>query len=392
MPMIISDAISLGKRNIRKALLPWLNYPGWSTEKKYIIFESDDWGSIRTASPEAYNIMLKSGDRIDQDPFTRYDSLASEDDLEMLFETLANFTDRNGRHPVITANCVVANPDFSKIKDSAYECYHYELFTRTLERYPKHRKSLELWKSGMREGLFHPQLHGREHLNITWWLKDLRRGDENLRLAFDNHMISGGNSFAADNVYAYMDAFNYCDPQYNDLLESIVNDAARVFKDIFGYDTRSFIACCYVWNSSLEKILAAHNIDYLQGGHFQYVPTARGHCKFAWKKNIIGARSWCDQLYLTRNCSFEPSLWGNRGRALDHCLAHISSSFRWKKPATICMHRLNFTGYIDPSNRDANLPLLRQLLAEILKRWPDAEFISSDQLGAVIARSQEKES
>jgi len=378
------------KKARRYALLNWYNSKGWSTDKKYIVFESDDWGGIRTASPEAYQALLKAGDHIDKDPFTRYDALASEDDLELLFDVLSGFKDLNGHHPIITANCAVANPDFDKIKESDFENYYYELFTKTLKRYKNHENCFELWKNGMGNGIFFPQLHCREHVNITKWLNDLQNGDKNLHLAFEHNMISGGNSLSNDNIFAYMDAFHYYGSENDNLLESIVSDATTLFNNIFGHESRSFVASCYVWNSSLERICSKHNIDYIQGSHYQLIPTNRGYSYFDKKRHLIGEKNQFNQLYLIRNCSFEPS-WGNETNAVDSCLAQISNSFRWKKPATISTHRLNYVGYIDESNRDRNLPLLQQLLTEIIKKWPDVEFITSAELGKIIRKSGKNE-
>lgn len=386
------DFVSIKKNNFvyssirkvkRSVLLNWHNSKGWSTEKKYIIFESDDWGSIRTASPGAYQTLIRSGDNTDKDPFTKYDALASENDLKLLFEVLSEFRDYKGKHPVITANCAVANPDFDRIRESNFEYYYYEPFTETLKRYKTHRNCLKLWKEGIKNGLFFPQLHCREHLHIINWLNDLKNGDKNLRLAFTHNMISGASSFSNNNLFAYMDAFHYYGSKYDRLLEEIISDATTLFYKIFGYESRTFIACCYVWNSSLEKILVNHNIKYIQGSHYQLVPTGRGHGILDKKRHIIGETNKYGQTYLIRNCNFEPSL-GGASDAVDLCLAQISNSFKWKRPATINTHRLNYVGYIDKSNRDNNLPLLKQLLIEIIKWWPDVEFITSAELGTII--------
>ena len=99
-------------RNIKKGLSL---IPGWRTNFKIIVIESDDWGSIRMPSREVYKKCLNAGYRVDKNPYERYDSLLSQKDLELLFDLLIQFRDRNGNHPIITANCVVANPDFEKI-------------------------------------------------------------------------------------------------------------------------------------------------------------------------------------------------------------------------------------------------------------------------------------
>ena len=43
-------------------------------------------------------------------------------------------------------------------------------------------------------------------------------------------------------------------------------------------------------------------------------------------------------------------------------------------------------GDLDPTNRTKNLKLLDDLLKSITKRWPDVEFLTSDQLGDLIAK------
>lgn len=371
----------------RLALSNWYNHAGWKTQKKYVLFESDDWGSIRNSSPEAHQALIDRGDGTDQDPFTRYDALASDDDLELLFDVLTAFRDCQGNHPIITANCAVANPDFDKIRESNFEKYYFEPFTETLKRHKSHENSFNLWQSGMDAGIFYPQLHCREHLNINQWLSDLRDGNKGLRFAFDHHMISGRSAITKNNKFAYMDAFNYCGSQSDHVLEEIAADAVALFKEIFGYESRSYIASCYVWSDSLERILAQHKIEFIQGGNYQLLPTDKGYGHFQKKTNRIGDRNRYDQLYLIRNCHFEPSM-GKGSHEVDLCLAQINNSFRWGRPATICTHRLNYVGFINKLNRDRNLPLLDELLSQILKRWPGVEFITSTELGDIIRRGE----
>ena len=66
------------------------------------------------------------------------------------------------------------------------------------------------------------------------------------------------------------------------------------------------------------------------------------------------------------------------------CLKGISSAFKSKKPAIISAHRLNFIGVLDLSNRDNNLRNFRVLFKNVLREWPDVEFMTSDELGHLI--------
>ena len=86
-----------------------------------------------------------------------------------------------------------------------------------------------------------------------------------------------------------------------------------------------------------------------------------------------------NQSYTVRNCLFEPALFGTDG-SIDSCVQQISSAFRWGQPAIISSHRVNYMSRIDESNRNVNLKLLDELLDRIQQCWPDAVFLSSDQI------------
>ena len=167
-----------------------INIPGWRTKRKIIVIESDDWGSIRMPSKKVLNQLDKKGFIPNNDYYNRFDSLASENDLSNLFEILSSVKDKNENPAIITANTIVANPDFKKIAGSNFREYKYELFTETLKKYPKHKNSFNLWKEGMNNNLFHPQFHGRDHVNITAWMNKLIANDLITKKAFKNEFTA----------------------------------------------------------------------------------------------------------------------------------------------------------------------------------------------------------
>jgi hypothetical protein len=61
-------------------------------------------------------------------------------------------------------------------------------------------------------------------------------------------------------------------------------------------------------------------------------------------------------------------------------MARIQVAFLYNKPAVISSHRVNYVGYIDSKNRDIGLGQLKKLLERVVERWPDVNFISTDQL------------
>ena len=74
-------------------------------------------------SREVYNELLCKGIRVDNCVYNRYDSLTSEKDLIALFEILSSIKDKNGNPALLTANTIVANPDFDKIRESGFEIF-----------------------------------------------------------------------------------------------------------------------------------------------------------------------------------------------------------------------------------------------------------------------------
>jgi hypothetical protein len=63
----------------------------------------------------------------------------------------------------------------------------------------------------------------------------------------------------------------------------------------------------------------------------------------------------------------------------------IEMAFKWGKPANISSHRCNYVGDLNLNNRDFGLAQLELLLASILKKWPEVEFMTAKELGDLIA-------
>lgn len=357
------------------------NAVGWSTNRKIIIFESDDWGSIRTRSKDDYHSMVIKGLDLNCSNFTRCDAIESNNDLENLFEVLNNHHDANGRSAVITPMCLVANPDFEKIEASDFNEYYCENFIDTCKRYPNHDRVHELWLTGIRERLFVPELHGREHLNVARWLKAVKNQNEGLLIAFA-HQSFGASHFKGHPLPEYLAAF---DPETKaDILSytDIIETAASMFQTICGYKPRHFIASNSPEPKSMEKVLKNAGVDYLTRYKFQKYPLGNG--KFSHELNWLGKRNGHNQIILTRNCGFEPSD-PSISDWVSTCLSEIENAFKWRKPAIISSHRVNYIGFIDPDNAAHGLNELDRLLSNIIKRWPEVEFITSTELGALIS-------
>ncbi|HEM48842.1 MAG TPA: hypothetical protein ENO27_01395 [Caldithrix sp.] len=354
------------------------NLLGWRTNRKIIVFESDDWGSIRMPSKKVYHNLIRSGINFQNNHYNRYDSLESNKDLECLFEVISSYRDKIGNHPAFTGICVVANPDFEKISKTGFKDYYFEPFSETTKQYPAHNRILQLWKKGVERQLFIPQFHGREHLNVRRWLRDLQTGNKDAIIAFENRLWGIKTKLIKKSYQAAFDLDFSDDLNY---LQNIINDGLDLFKELLGYPAKYFVPTNGPFNLSLEETLYNKGIRYITLDKRQKEPL--GNDKYKTHYRYLGKKNRYGQIYLSRNASFEPSAEGVDW--IDKCLNDIKIAFRMKKPATISTHRVNYIGVLDQRNRDRGLKQLSELLTIILRKWSEVEFMTSIELGDLIS-------
>lgn len=337
-----------------------------------VAIQSDDWGSIRVPSNESRISLAKNRTIDTRSPYALFDTLVNADDLNSTFNLLSEFRDVYGRSPIITANTIMANPDFRRIRESGYEKYFYTPLQDVFNQYNNSR-ALELWSIGHSEGYFIPQFHGREHVNVLAWLSQLRRGHKGVLEAFD-HGIFGLNfsdlNLKKPNFQAAWDLENDEDEDF--VIDSI-RDGYRMFTNYFGYDSLTAIAPSYTWTDNMEKELKRLGVRAMQSLLIQKIPvtTSRYYKK---KYHLIQSKN-----YQIRKIFFEPSIYGE-SFSLDEVLRRISIEQKMGRPAIISSHRLNYAGGLCVKNRDRTLFLLRELISSILKYWPNVEFVSSPDL------------
>lgn len=361
---------------------------GWRTPRHIVVIESDDWGSIRMPSKDVYNRLLKNGIRVDKCHYCTNDSIASEKDLSLLFELLNSFKDKNGSPAIVTANVIVANPDFEKIKASDFSTYYYKRIDKGIKEIKGCEKVLDLWKQGNTNSCFRLQSHGREHLNVTRWMHYLQGNFPETRFAFDNGVYGLSTNLTSEKRKSFLPAFDFECKQEENLANEIAVDGLRIFEELFGFKSTSFIAPNYVWGKSLEVALEKAGVKYIQGAQVARFRNSEGENN-SRRLRYIGKTNASGQKDLSRNAVFEPSEQPNKDW-VDACMQDVSIAFRWHHPAIICSHLVNFVGSINPENRDNSLVLLKQLLTKIQQKWPDVEFMSSDQLGDIIIQGNGK--
>lgn len=369
------------KKHLNLAVKNLSNIPGWNTKRKLVVIEADDWGAIRTRSKKARDLLIQDGCDLSKNRFNYFDTLANAQDLQILFGCLKQFKDAKGNHPVFSACAVMGNPDFNRMRAENFEEYHYEDFRQTLNSYFGSNQVLNLWKEGIDEGIFIPEFHGREHLNSELWLKGLKANDTQLMQCFNQESIGWKSEILSGYQNGYMAAFDF------DTVESLanqknkINEGLAIFSNTFGYDAKHFTASSLIHSPKIEEHLHSSGISYIDVAKKQIQPLGGG--KYQTKYFKLGESNNFNQTYITRNCQFEPNS-PNKKDWVSSVLNDIKIAFRWNKPAIISTHRVNFVGGIEPGNRKEGILQLETMLSEILKNWPDVEFISVSELGRLI--------
>lgn len=365
-----------------------INLRATKTEHKYLVIESDDWGSIRTPNAETLKELELLGDNPYSEPFIRNDSIENTEDLQCLFEILRRYSDCKGRKLAITANFAMANADFSKIRSKGK--YFREPFFETYRKFYGNDEVLDLIRQGVKEGIFRPQLHCMEHLRVNKWMEDISKGKKDVVIALEKHMYGIGSSHTSDNVYGYMDAFNYSKEEDRNYISESISAACDLFEKTFGYKSKSFTASCYVWDDFLEKELKKNRICHIQTGVYQILPTySNGGKNYRRIRHYTGEINELGQMYTVRNCEYEPSLVGSVDYSVNRCIESIRHAFNSKTPAIISSHRFNFIGSISKDNRTRGLSGLARVMEWVVKEYPDVEFLTSDELGQILNKESE---
>ena len=366
----------------RKILTGFSSSNSLRIKEKVVVFESDDWGGIRTPSLNAMS-HINSLDSINKDsPYGKYDTVENSADLDLLLNTLSGFKDKSDRNPIITANFVTANPDFEAIENDFYKQYFYQSFDKIYEEYYPNQNVANKLREAVTSGLIKPQFHGREHVNVGLWLANLQNADPILTAAFKLKFWGIQTQNILEQKKNLQAAFDHNDQNTSKEIGKNISEGLQLFYDFFGFHSTSFVPNNYIWDPKNNHILADNGIKYLQGIKIQTFPLSQGDLNRKSNKRNPGQIEQAGLLSIVRNGSFEPSLqYQNRSRAVDLCLADINAAFMWQQPAVISTHRINFVSGLSVENRDKNLKLFQQLLTTIKKKWPDVVFLNTEELG-----------
>ena len=364
----------------RRVLDNLKNMPGWHTAKKLVVFAVDDYGNVRLDSRAARDRMLQRGIPL-KGRFDHFDALETRQDLEALLDTLCSVTDRYGSHAVFTPYALCANPDFERMS-STDQVYNYEPLTCTFERLASDQPDAYdgawlLWQEGIRLGVLKPQFHGREHLNVEMLERKLKMGDRSLNINLENRSMAGLSYHHSLPGVGFTHGFGLWERSEIDRHKEIIVDGLNLFEKVYGVGSVTFTPPAQKLHPDLFPFVEEQGVRSIDKPLYCHRRLDRD-CMVR-EVNFLGRRRHQGHISVVRNVVFEPTI-DSSFDSVGHALKQVGRAFRWRKPAIISSHRVNFCGHIEEENRRRGLNALGRLLEGILKRWPDVEFISVDQL------------
>lgn len=325
----------------RKALLaawrePVLRVP-------VLIFESDDWGY----GPEVQGRWL---DRI--------------------ADLLAEFTDRRGRHPVMTLGVVLAGPDTERIRAS--DCTAY---VRSTLADPPLDRVLAAMVDGAKRGVFAAQLHGMEH----YWppaLMQAARSDPAVRQWLVGPGLPATERLPPHLQSRWMDASTLpSTPLGKHEIATAVAEEIRQFGDCLGAMPKVVVPPTFAWSAEVQAEWARGGIEVVvSSGRRNPRRNAAGKLVSEDAAHFNGAMDVDGITFAVRDDYFEPI----RGHTHRHGLAALECKTFLGRPTLFETHRSNFLG----DERDARNALneMRLLLAAAGRRYPNIAFMSTEEL------------
>ncbi len=363
----------------------------WVSPAHIVVLESDDWGlegnptaAAATRLDEALRALLPSstGRGLNWFCYCR----ETPQDLRELYAVIGSHRERRGRHPVFTANVVLSRPDWHAMEARGFTRPAYVRYDRSPDA--GDARLVRVWREGVTDGVFAPQIHGLSHVNLALRLHDARRGEDPL------FQLASGLRSQVSGPAVYQGRMGWYNKPYLDLssggelpaeeIQSLVTEAAEAFEGIFGRTSQSTIAPAYGWGENTERAWRTAGIRYIQGGNRQVLSSDRWEEDRRLANHPLGALSTSGQVYLVRNCDFEPYLGAEIRSAVQACLTQVARAFDLGLPATISTHSVNYVAGLRPTWAAQCRAGLDDLLSSIERQWPDVLYLTSPELGEVI--------
>ena len=225
-------------------------------------------------------------------------------------------------------------------------------------------------------------MHAREHVRYWEWMNNLQHDDDETLKTFEMKMCGLPKAVSKSNTSFFKPIYvnDIILSKFNIDIEKLIVEGSELFTEIFGYKSKSTVAPNVAWTKTAESIWKKCEIDFIQGGFLQELHSTES---IKYIPHYLGQKNKLGQIYLVRNCTFEPSKSSDK-QYWKNTFKEIKRAFFFKTPAIISSHRVNYIGGIKKSNREHGLQQLKLLINAIILKYPNVEFMSSSELGELI--------
>lgn len=328
-------------------------------KEKYIIIESDDWGLERALRSESVNKLKK---KYGENKLSRWtlDSLETSEDLNELYDLLENYKNKFENHPVITANFITHNINYSD-----NENLNFIPISKGFNIESEDVRNL--YKTGIKNNYIFPQLHGYSHYNLSELGKYFYT--EEGKEAFVNKFLTGKSTIRGN--------FSFLQGEMSEENSETVKfkNASEEFNNLFGFYSKTFIPPTFIIDFKFIKLLKENNISLVQSSN-RLIDSGKRRYKFPYFQKRKGL------YWSVRNARLDPHPDYNFNH--EQCLISIEKSFENKSPAVIDFHRVNFAGRYNPEYRSRTMSELKLLFNNIYDKWPEVKFINTQKLNDIL--------
>ena len=325
-------------------------------KEKYIIIESDDWGLQQSIDEGGIEYLKR---KYGKEQFTRWttDALETVDDISRLFEVLNEYKTDFEKPPIITANFITHNIDYSNSRELLFKPMSEVLGNRSTAL-------SVLYREGIRDGLLFPQLHGYSHYNINK-LKVFFNTIEGKEL-FDCGFLTGESTLKGK-----LNKFRGELIGSNHLVEKHFNYAVNEFISFFGIKPKTIIPPHFILDLEILPLIKKNGIEGIQASN-RLVDSRKKRLRKPFFRKIS------DIIWMPRNARLDPH--PDYNFYANNCFNRIKDAFESKMPAIIDCHRVNFAGNYNRKYRDRSLDELHILLSKVKNNWPGVKFITTADL------------
>ena len=342
--------------------------PSFLFSRPLVALHSDDWGRVGVRDSEGFELLRSRGLRLGERPYDFY-TLETAEDVDALASVLLRHHDGTGRSPSVMLNMCTANLDFGKMRT---EGFRRPLLLPLKDGLPgkwSRPGLMEAYRAGVREGVFHPALHGMTHycpVAVENALSENGERAELLRLLWE-----------AETPYIFWRmpwiGYEYWNPERprrgflsRKTQQELVAQSEASFRGVLDVVPTSACAPGCRTNSDTHRVWAEAGIRVAENGS--------GSGLHPPHFDEFGL------LHLYRIIDFEPC---HRELEIEKYLEVAATCFARGVPLIISVHSVNFHSTLKDF-RTPTISAMDQLLTALEKRYPELLYVNDDDIYTLV--------